>query len=319
MNIQMQTRLSSRIIRAAFGLALALPLLVPAFAGAADGPASAGAGYLRLPLGAHSIAMGEVKAALLGDPFGWCSNPAALHSMSGSGAGLFHSEWMLDDRYESLMGYHRINRMFIVGGAFTYTYRPEIQGYDGAGTETKKLKSNNYQARLGVGFSPVRAFTAGINVKYFRETLDEFAAGGAGVDLGALYVFEAAKIALGAAIENFGPDVRFDSTGEPLPVTMRVGVSHAAVIRRDVLQVTSAVDLVKPRYESIYMSAGVSVELYKAIAVRIGYCGQEYRSGDGLTMGAGVGIRDRIVADYAASSYGDLGTIHTLTLSFGMW
>jgi hypothetical protein len=302
-------------LRAA-GLGVMLQLCLPTPSPATDGPASTGASYLKLPLGAHSIAMGETKAALIADPYSWLANPGALQGLKGSGVGAFHSEWMLENRYDNLMGYHRFNKRFIAGAALTYSYRPDIQGYDDLGSETEMLKSNNYQIVIGVGYSPVRALTFGLNAKYFRETLANWSAGGPGFDLGALYTVAAARTSFGLAVEHLGPSVTFDKSGEPLPVTVRFGVSSTLAPRRHVVEVTGAADVVKPRFEDAYLTVGLSLDLYRCFAVRIGYCGQAHRSGDGLTMGAGATVGRRITADYAAAPYGDLGTIHTISLYF---
>ena len=49
----------------------------PSSGWAAEGPSSTGAGYLDLPIGPKSIAMGEMRAALIGDPFNWTANPGS--------------------------------------------------------------------------------------------------------------------------------------------------------------------------------------------------------------------------------------------------
>ena len=124
---------------------------------AADGPGSAGAGYLNLAVGAKSIAMGEVNAALAGDPFGWMSNPASMHYLEGTGVGIFHAEWIVDTKYENISFHHRVNHLLAVTCGFVYSYQPEIQGYDEFGAETSMLKSGNYRAQVGFGITPMDA------------------------------------------------------------------------------------------------------------------------------------------------------------------
>jgi len=302
--------------RAAIGLLLSF--VFPLSARAFEGPGSAGAGYITLPVGAKSIAMGETRAALGGDPFNWIASPGTMHLARESGIGVFHAEWIADTRYDNLSYQRRVNEKLIVCGGFIYTYRPEIQGYDDSGTETKVLKSNNYQAVVGVGYTPVRSFTAGINVKYFREKLDEWSAGGGAVDLGALYAFDDPKIALGVSLQNLGPDIRFESDAEPLPLVVRVGASHSFVAVPKKIGFSYAADLVKPRFESAYLGVGAEVELYSMVALRAGYCGYDGRAGDGLTLGGGVKVKERMTIDYAYTPYGDLGTFHRISLFYSI-
>jgi len=297
----------------ALGTALGTAVTPPPAACAADGPGSVGASYLSLPVGPTAIAMGEAQTALTRDPFSWLTNPATLHAREGDGVGISHAEWIGDTRFDNVSYRHRIRDMLTVSGAFTFTYRPDIQGYDDAGIETKALKNNNYQAVIGVGFSPASAFAAGVNVKYFRDKLDEVGASGMAVDCGALYTFERIHASVGVSAQNLGPDISFDSVKEPLPLTIRFGASQSFAFRDDAYRITYAVDIVKPRYDEPFGAAGAEIELYKLLALRGGYTGEGYRPGDGFSMGAGFRLNERWRLDYAYTPYGDLGSFHWLS------
>ena len=72
---------------------------LPALAG--DGPGTTGAGYLVLPVGAASIAMGEAGAVPLNDPFGWMRNPGMIGLQPVEGIGVFHSTYAVDTYYDN--------------------------------------------------------------------------------------------------------------------------------------------------------------------------------------------------------------------------
>ena len=74
--------------------------------------------------------------------------------------------------------------------------------------------------------------------------------------------------------------------------------------------------MVKPRFESVYINAGAELWLYETIAVRAGYCGQEYRDGNGLSAGAGLTVLDNLMVDYAWTPYTDLGNFHRISLYY---
>jgi hypothetical protein len=304
--------------KTAFILALLMVSIYTAPAAwAADGPGSAGASYLLRPVGPKSIAMGEIKAALNDDPFNWLANPATLPSMNSSGVGLFHSEWLMDTRYTSLAGNTRISDMFTIGGGLVYEYGEDIQGYDEFGQTTDPLKNYNYQALVGLGFGPTANFSAGLNLKYMRETLSEWSASGWGVDLGAFYDIPAAGINLGLTAQNIGPDVKFIEKEEPLPTTIRAGAVYTATTAGSV-GFSLGLDFVKPRFEDSYIGAGLELDIVGTVAVRGGWCGRKDRAGDGFTFGAGVNIDDRINVDYAAMPYGDFGVQHMISVYFGI-
>lgn len=285
---------------------------------AADGPGSAGANYLLRSVGPKSIAMGEVKAALGDDPFNWLANPAVLPVMEKSGLGLSHSEWIMDTRYTTLAGNTRITEWLTLGGGLAYEYGQDIQGYDDFGRLTDPLKNYNYQAILGLGFGPVASFSGGINLKYFRETLAEWSAGGYGLDFGAYYSIALTGLKVGATVQNIGPDIKFIEKEEPLPTTIRAGAAYTMAAAASGVGFSLALDVVKPRFDDAYIGAGVEVEIAGMVALRGGWCGQKDRSGDGFTLGAGVNLDNRITVDYAATSYGDLGTMHRISLYFGI-
>ncbi len=285
---------------------------------AGDGPGSTGAGYLLRPVGPKSIAMGEVKAALNDDPFNWLSNPASLTSMERDGFGLFHSEWLMDTRYTNLSGNVRVAKWLTLGGGLIYEYGDDIQGYDDFGQMTDPLKNYNYQALLGLGFGPTANFSAGLNLKYFRETLSEWSAGGYGFDAGIFYDVPVASLKFGLTVQNIGPDVKFVEIQEPLPTTTRVGAVYTMNAPTSTVGFSLALDYVIPKFEEPYIGAGLELTIAGTVAVRGGWCGQDSRAGDGFTFGAGVDLDNRITIDYAATSYGDFGLQHIISLYFGI-
>lgn len=308
------------IRKARSALAAAAVVLALACDGAAgqQGPGASGADYLRRPVGPKSIAMGEVRSALQGDPFNWLANPATAGLMDGTGIGVLHSEWIVDTNYENVSIHHRFLDKLIVMGSFTYEYRPDIQGFDEFGMETKELKNNSYQAIAGLGYSPVANLSVGANVKYFRETLDEWTAGGVAFDIGALYRFAPSGFAVGFTAQHLGQDITFDTIDEPLPTTIRFGLSHAFVISEKTARFMYAADMVKPRFEGMHLNAGCELEILGTAAVRVGWCGEEFRQGNGLTLGGGVRVGDNLKLDYAYTPYGDLGDFHRISLYFAI-
>ncbi len=293
----------------AFGAASAL---------AFEGPGATGAGYLELPTGPVSAAMGEAGAALRGDPFSWIANPALLGDARGFGVGVSHAEWMLDTRFDHAVLHRRLSGLLVLGGAVVYQYRPDIQGYDDFGAPTEMLKNNSYQAAVALAVTPLPGLAAGVSVKYFRETLAEWSAGGPAADVGVFYAWPAPSISIGISAQNLGPDIRFDEVDEPLPTTIRGGASAAFAVVPALAELRAAVDLVKPRFENLFLSAGAELVLSGMLAVRAGWCGQEYREGSGFTMGGGVKLIERLQLDYAYTPYGDLGVSHRIAVHFSL-
>jgi hypothetical protein len=303
------------IMRRCAAAGLLLSALTGSVAHATSGPGAAGAEYLTLAIGAKSIAMGEVQSAAIGEPLGWFSNPATLHCMNGLGFGVFHAEWLMQTQYDNAAVHSRLSDRVSLAAGFMSLRRPEIRGYDEFGHETGILDNTNYQALASLAYSPIPSFAAGLTVKYFNEKLDDVSADGVGFDIGALYAITSAKLSLGFVAQNLGSDITIESFKEPLPMTFRGGASYSLEIREGDAKATFAFDLVKPRYEKLYASAGCELLLFKTIGARVGYNGREYRLGSGLTLGCGVAVRN-ISLDYAWTPYGDLGSVHRISLYF---
>ncbi len=297
---------------------LLLAMAVPSMVLATDGPGCTGANYLTYTVGSKSVAMGEAVTVLRGDQFTWLSSPGTFHFMEGSGIGISHAEWLIDTRFNSLSYYRRASDMYIFSCAVTYTYRPEIQGYDMFGNETDMLQSYNYVVQAGFGLSPVKSFTAGVNLKYFREKLDDWAEGGVCFDLGAVYLIGSSGFSLGFVMQNLGPDLESDTMKEPLPLTIRFGAGHNLELVKDKLEYEIAFDMVDRKYEDVYLSAGLELEFYNILSLRGGYLSQESKAGNNMTMGCGVRIQDNISIDYAWAPYGDLESIHKVAVFWGL-
>jgi len=281
-----------------------------------DGPGSTAASYLTLPVSPKSAAMGEAGVSL-NTQFALFYNPALLDSAKGKdGLGISHSEWIMDTRYDNL-SYHRyISERMTVGVGLTYLYRPEIEGYDQSGPTGQTYNCNSYQAIAGLQYSFAKSISVGLNLKYFRENLGDWSSGGIAADIGFLYRNGKYGFSSGVVVQNLGPDIKFDIREEPIPMTIRAGVSQTIDIEKDKLSFTLAADAVKVRYREIYLSAGAEIELSKIFRVRAGYCGEKFRPGDGLSIGAGISIRDNIIFDYSYSPYGELGDFHRVALHF---
>lgn len=305
---------TANLPRMAYAIVILSVFVTPSVSRALEGPGSTGASYLTLPVGPKSVAMGEIQGSLTGDPFNWMMAPNSLGNAGTHGVGVSYTELMLDTRLSDISYLQGIGTKLTLAAGFTFLSRPDIQGYDEDGVETKKLQSYDYEAVIGIGYSPVQSVSTGMNIKDFREKLDQWTAGGISFNFGATCKYERAGLLLALVVQNVGPDITFESQKEPLPLTFRVGSSYTFHAVDGNVTGTIAFDLVKPRYEEQYVSVGSELELRKFLALRIGYCGQSSRPGDGLSAGIGIALMERLRLDYAWSSYGDLGSFHRLSL-----
>lgn len=311
-------RYSSRINRLSIPIILLFSLALPSAVHAADGPGTAGALYLRLPVSPKSISMGEAGVAINGDNFGWLSNPGLMEGTDGTGFGIFHSQWVMDSYYDNAFVSHRFHRTMSVAAGLTYLSTPEVQGFDATGSPTEMLKNNSFQGILGLCFNPIDNFGAGANIKYFQEKIADFSASGVAFDIGAVFRLPFPSISIGASAQNIGPGIKFitESEEEELPLTLRGGVAYDHTVVPAILALTFAVDAVKPRHLSTYPVIGAELRVREIIGVRVGYCGEKDREHNGFTAGGGIDIMGKLTVDYAWTPYGDLGNFHRVSIFF---
>jgi hypothetical protein len=271
---------------------------------------------LVLPVGAKSIAMGEVHAALAGDPFNWLANPAALAVRDGSGAGAFHSQWAVDSYYDNIIFNHQFPRALSLGVGVTAMSAPDVDGFDVNGNPTGSLKNNDIQGVVGLTFAPIDWLGVGANFKYFQETIADWTARGFGMDIGALVTLPTPDVRVGLTVRNLGPDVKFAEHDEELPLAMSVGATWTIPLVAQLLNFEIAADLTTPKHEDVYAAFGGELSIRDVVSLRAGYTSDENRVGDGYTAGAGVRLLETLVIDYAWTPYGDLGDFNRIALYY---
>ncbi len=200
---------------------------------------------------------------------------------------------------------------------------------------------------LGYAYAVSERFAAGLQVRYFEETVWHSSAGTFTFDVGTLYRLSPLGLHLGSSITNFGTAAtfggrdlritydndpsRFGDNGTlpgerftqdyPVPVLFRVGIGYPYRPRPD-LKVWLALAAAHPSDDPESVSGGLDVTYRDLVSLRAGYQNLfRTDSEEGLT--AGVGIRRRLPGidyrvDYAWADFGRLEGIHrfTLALSF---
>ncbi|MCX5788441.1 MAG: hypothetical protein NTX64_08085 [Elusimicrobia bacterium] len=168
---------------------------------------------------------------------------------------------------------------------------------------------------------------AGAGVRWLRMSLAGTARATAGLaDLGALWRGSGALqgLSAGAAWQNLGRDIKFESVGDPPPTTVRGGLAYTTGVfpaRKidpgdDVdLDATIAADAVKVAREGLSPRLGLELGLHpdflQRAALRFGWVFN--RPGENLT--AGLGLRTgRFFVDYAVGA-GDLGAVHQISVA----
>lgn len=289
-----------------------LALQAPAQAG------SAGAepfNFLFLDANARAVGLSGACTARASDVNALLYNPAGLAGVKKHQATFMHNQYFQDISQEYL-GYAS---PYGWGASFNYlSYgdipRTTVSNQAGAGLGS--FGASDMALSAGYGRELRDGLAAGAAVKMVRESLDDVSATGFALDLGLLYSFPAVDgLSVGAALQNLGPKVKFDSAEESLPMNLRLGGAYSFEILGR--QSSASLDLTRERSEDMLAAAGFEMAAAESFPVRLGY-NTRNEDGPGITAGLGY-INGDLSFDYAFAPFKELGAAHRLsvTLAWG--
>lgn len=302
---------------------LLLPLLCLPLRAAAEAGRTA-ASTLRKPLAARAAALGGAFTAVEGGTASLGHNPAGAAYVKSPELGSLYTQGIVDDKF-TFLGYAHPLSFGVLTAGLVYYDAGVIELNLSNGLRARRSAQQDVVAMGGLSLPLSGGLSAGGQIKAMRlELAGEARASGYAADLGALWRTPLNGLSLGASLLNAGPDVKFESEADPLPLTTRLGAAYAFNLA-DVGLLKDATfgfsnllfsgDLVKVRDESLAVSAGLEMGMnmvdYGQLWLRLGYLfGREL---DSLTVG--VGMREgRWSFDYALGVMKTVQNVHNLSL-----
>ena len=300
----------------------ALCLLPTAYWCWAADPGTTGANFLKIGVGARSIAMGETSAAISRDANSAYWNPAGLAQVECQEISFMYNKWFEGINQQFLAYAHPYKRLGTFGLSIYRLGMDSIQGYDSQKKEIGKIGASD----LSIGISFAREFIpsarAGVTLKWIYEKLHNVPANAFALDLGLQYSclradthrqagFPLEGLSFGTALTNFGTGLKFDVDRAKLPLSLKIGSGYT----RNILgsPATVAVDLFIPYDNDVSFATGLEFWAKNLLALRFGY---KTKDSEGNGIRAGFGIKVKFVQlDYAYAGYGEFGATHRFGIS----
>jgi hypothetical protein len=312
--------------------------------------------FLKVTPSARATAMGDAFVASAWGIDGVFWNPGAVAGLTSHEFTTTYTKWLFDTRQYALAygldlgdpGRIAVQFQMTDLGTFKET-RTDMIGLDwGTGTFNPGFTGNTFTpGSWMVGLTYARQltaeFSAGLTAKYVRESLwsgrtmtivnalNEYEtvntyAGAMLFDFGMVFNTGYQSIVIGAAVQNFGAQVKFAREEFSAPMTLRLGI-RGDLVGPDPLiyfsedtRVTLEYDMVQPTDYNQQMHIGAEYTLWNTFSIRGGY--KFNYDSDGLTLGAGVGKElsgARVTVDYSYGSMGEyLGNVHRISLGVGL-
>jgi hypothetical protein len=267
---------------------LALVLLLPAV-GFAAGTAVTGLSYLKVGVGARSVAIGNAVVSHVDDAsaMGW--NPGALPLLTGTNAELMHQDGLDGLRNEFAALAHAFGGRHGAGISFQGAWTNPLKKYDLSGQYEGEFGYSDIGLSVGYGFSPIERVGVGAAVEYLREAIDAFTATGLAWNFGVQAREILPRTDAGFAVLHFGSDMKYETQAFRLPLTIQGGVSHLVPLSALGGTVRLAVEVRKVRDEEACGLVGAEYEYQHAARVQVGYRSGQDSESVSFGMGAGKG------------------------------
>jgi len=262
--------------------------------------------------GARSAALGEAFTPMVNDIAAMGYNPASLGTLKSGQASFMYQKGMVDDSYGQ----------FLIGAPMARGGWGLSVGYYNAGTMdisfdgvTSRSVSAQKDLTLGLGYARnIGSTSYGLNFKYLRSEIIEMETAQAyAVDLG-LSQGLGSRLRFGAALQNFGTQLKFVENGDELPRIARAGVN--ILVFNGKVPVTLLLDA--PYYmneRELRPATGLEFG-FGLLALRAGY--KKGSGTDELSFGTGF-LLGRTSLDYSFGLVQNLDAQHrvSLSLAFG--
>lgn len=303
--------------------------------------------FLKIGVDARATAMGGAFVAMPGDLSAMYWNPGGLAHLYGMEALFVHNQWLADIDFNHLAVAFSLPNIGTVGLSVTTVNVPDdlvrtVQRPEGTG---ELFGANDLAVGLTLARQLTDRFAIGGTVKFVRENIWHMSASAVAVDIGALFITPFNNIRLGAAITNFGSDMRlsgrdvrfsndpdpnnvgnvefvnalYETDDFPLPLVFRVGIG-ADLYQTDNLRFTVGVDALHPNDNTESVNGGAELAFSETFFVRGGYSTLfRDESEEGLTVGGGIHYRlwggsTMLKIDYAYADFGMLDKVQRFSV-----
>lgn len=296
--------MKSTIVKIAL-ISLALPALTWAQAG------QAGLSFLKLGVGARSLALGETAVASADDPSAVHYNPAAMRLVNRPQVLIMHKAWIQGTSTEFLAASIPLDA-WSIGIQLNATSVPDIEIRQRAGPPEGTFAARNAAIGASAAYSIDSTIAVGLSTNLIYEKILVDETSGIAFGLGGIYR-SPWDMTFGLSLTHLGSMGTLRNEASHMPTTLRFGASRTERIESlgGVARISADVVAVLPEKTTRLLMGG-EFTYNELFSIRLGYMsGYETRN-----VTAGIGLQYEMVRlDYAFVPFRlDFGTTHTFSL-----
>ncbi len=295
-----------------------LLLLLSSFSYAAFSEKDSGtraAQFLKLPVGAKPIGMGEAYTAIADDVNALFYNPAGLAQLKRKSGEFMFSKYIGETSYEWIaIGLPISKKAGALGIGIQYFSAGSMDETTVNAQQVGSFTPSDLAVHLAYA-KQLGNFPLGLNLKFIQSKIKETATSFA-LDLGSQYVSKESKLLLGFSLQNLGDGLKYENEKSKLPILIKLGIGSK--INKQWLV---SMDGVFPEDNSPTFGAGTEYKILLSkeihFSLRAGYNSRSRKSDglNGVTTGFGFQFKS-VNLDYAWIPLGNLGDSHRFSLGF---
>ncbi|HYQ87326.1 MAG TPA: type IX secretion system protein PorQ [Bacteroidota bacterium] len=283
--------------------------------------------FLGLDVGARAAALGGGFVTMTDDPNAIFYNPAGLGTLTQRRVSFGFLKHLLDINAGHASFGTEVPNLGFVGAGIVYINYGEFNRTGEEGEDLGTFGAGELAMTVGYAGPLQPGLTYGVNAKFIYSSIAEARSSAAALDFGVQYLAVPDRMTIGASLLNLGTQLDpYFNTRENLPLDLRIGVSLYPEHLPAVLMVS--LDKVNEHQDSFgrrFRAFAIGVELAPGpnVHLRVGYNNerrQDFKilSSSGLAgFSIGGGINTEMYnVDYAFSSFGQIGAVHRVTISF---
>jgi hypothetical protein len=310
-----------RQLRHGFALVTLLSVLsLATFAGNRSG--SVTGQFLKLPINARSVGMGNAQVALAEGALSIAYNPAGILSIPDVSFGATYNQWWADITHSFIGGAINLNEIGTIGVGMLMLSTDDMLVRTPAFPEGTGEKFKAYDVAYTVSYARriSEDFGIGINAKIIRSNLynKELSANSFAVDIGTLYDVPVLRTRLGISLNNLGEDLSYISETYSLPTVLRFG-ARVTVFDEEDSKMFVALQVGRPNDSDEQYNVGFEYIVFNALSLRGGYRfnydAENWSAGLGMSLKS-LGLNGRF--DYAFTNYQILPGTHMFSLELGI-
>jgi hypothetical protein len=277
--------------------------------------------FLKMPVNARAVGMGNAQVALAEGAGSIAYNPAGMLSVSTASFSGMYNAWWADITHTfygaavTLEGYGT----FGVGLTMLSTDDMAVTTPafpDGTG---ELFKAVDYAMTFSYARQISQEFGLGLSAKYIKSNLynKDLGANSIAFDIGTLYDIPALRTRLGISVNNLGRDLRYINEQYSLPTALRFGARITAY-ENEQSKAYLAVQIARPNDTDEQYNAGFEYTYEDVVSLRAGYRfnydTEDLSGGLGLNLKS-LGVDGRL--DYAYTNYKYLPGTHMFSIELG--